>query len=153
MRMIPTMLLLMFLTSCATFPGRQPARKQPPASARVKSQDVTPSQAPAVPRETMRPESTDYASVQTPKRQVSTQLVTQGKEYLDKKDYDHARGRLEEAIVVDPTNGSAYYHLAVVYYNLNDFPKALGFLDQAETLLHNSPEWMETIQKFREMLR
>lgn len=98
----------------------------------------------------MRPESTDYASVQTPKRQVSNQLVTQGKEYLDKKDYDHARGRLEEAIVVDPTNGAAYYQLAVIYYALHDIPKALGFLDQAETLLHNSPEWMEAIRQLRD---
>lgn len=151
MRIVPTtsFLILLFITSCATFPGKQsttrPGTQKPTSS-------VVP-QAPAVPRETMKPESTDYATVQSPKRQVSTQLVAQGKEFLEKKDYDHARSRLEEAVSVDPTNGSAYYHLAVVYYNLHDFPKALGFLDQAETLLHTSPEWMETILKFREQIR
>lgn len=142
--------LLLFTTSCATFPGKQ-STKQPGTQKSTAPGAIAP-QPPAVPRETMKPESTNYATVQSPKRQVSTQLVIQGKEFLEKKDYDHARGRLEEAVSVDPTNGSAYYHLAVVYYNLHDFPKALGFLDQAETLLHNSPEWMETIQKFRELM-
>lgn len=61
-------------------------------------------------------------------------------------------GRLEEAVSVDPTNGAAYYQLAVVYYNLHDNPKALGFLDQAEALFHTSLEWMETIQKFRQLI-
>lgn len=149
------MLLMLLFASCATFPGKQstqqPGAKKP--SITSMGTTVTPEQAPIVPRETMKPESTNYASIQNPKRQVSTQLVEQGKVFLDKKDFDHARGRLEEAVSVDPTNGSAYYHLAVVYYNLHDFPKALGFLDQAETLLHTSPEWMETIQKFREQMR
>lgn len=150
-----TILVILSAAGCATFPGKQSTQKPVAKKPAVTSMGttVTPEQAPAVPRETMKPESTNYASMQTPKRQVSTQLVEQGKGFLDKKDYDHARGRLEEAVSVDPTNGSAYYHLAVVYYNLHDFPKALGFLDQAETLLHTSPEWMGTIQKFREQMR
>lgn len=146
------MTMVLFLTSCATFPGRQepkhPGTKKPAGTGTA----ATP-QAPFIPRETMKPETTNYATVQSPKRQVSTQLVAQGKEFLDKKDFDHARSRLEEAVSVDPTNGAAYYHLAVVYYNLHDFPKALGFLDQADTLLHTSPEWVATIQKFREQMR
>jgi len=101
----------------------------------------------------MKPASVDYVAMQSPKRQVSIHLVDEGKVFLADKDFDHARGKFEQAVTVDPTNGSAYYHLAVVYYNLNDFPKALGFLDQAENLFHASPEWEETIQKFRELIQ
>ncbi len=140
---------LIFLTSCATFPGRQPAKK-PAARAESTVTMVRPPNAP--PREVMKPATTDYAAITTPKRQVSMQLVGQAKTFLDQKDYNHARERLEDAISVDPTNGSAYYHLAVVYYNLRDYPKALGFLDQADSLFHASPEWMETIRKFRQLM-
>lgn len=142
------MTILIFITSCATFPGKQ-ASKTPT----TKPGGITTVQPPGEPpRETMKPETTNYAMIQSPKRQVSTQLAAQGKAFLDKKDYDHARQRLEEAVSVDPTNGAAYYQLAVVYYDLRDTSKALGFLDQAETLLHGSPEWAETIQKFRTII-
>lgn len=143
------MTTLIILTSCATFPGKQ-GTKKPAGKTRNGVTTVQPPGEPA--RETMVPVSTNYAAVQSPKRQVSTQLVAQGKAFIDQKDYDHARQRLEEAVSVDPTNGSAYYHLAVVYYNLHDYPKALGFLDQAESLFHDSPEWVETIQKFRTLI-
>ncbi len=143
------MTIVISLAGCASLPGKTPQKgvvKKPATT-------TTTPQAPVVPRETKVPESTNYAMMQSPKRQVSTQLVAQGKEFIDKKDYDHARQRLEEAVSVDPTNGAAYYHLAVVYYDLRDYPKAIGFLDQAETLLHNSPEWIQTIQQFREILK
>jgi tetratricopeptide (TPR) repeat protein len=141
-------ILLLFITSCATFPGKQSTKTSTAKPGTVTT--VKPPDAP--PREVMKPTTTNYAAVQSPKRQVSQQLVGQAKVFLDNKDYDHARQRLEDAVSVDPTNGSAYYHLAVVYYNLRDYSKALGFLDQAESLFHTSPEWMETIQKFRQLM-
>lgn len=145
---IACLLIVLLLTSCATLPGKR-ATPKPGAT----SQSTVVREPGEPPREVMTPIRTDYAAVQSPKRQVSTQLVAQGKEFLAKRDYEQARNRLEEAVSVDPTNGAAYYHLAVVYYDLKDYPKALGFLDQAEALFHNSPEWMETIQRFRELMR
>lgn len=142
-------LLASTISSCATFPGKQSTKTSTTKTGTVTT--VKPPDAP--PREVMKPTTTDYAAVQSPKRQVSQQLVGQAKVFLDNKDYDRARQRLEDAVTIDPTNGSAYYHLAVVYYNLHDTPKALGFLDQAESLFHSSPEWVETIQKFRELMR
>lgn len=149
MRRSLTILLIVASAGCATFPGKQSTKTSTAKPGTVST--VKPPDAP--PREVMKPTTTDYAAVQSPKRQVSQQLVGQAKVFLDNKDYDRARQRLEEAVTIDPTNGSAYYHLAVVYYNLRDYPKALGFLDQAESLFHSSPEWVETIQKFRELMR
>jgi tetratricopeptide (TPR) repeat protein len=143
--------VLAFIASCATFPGKKSTTTSSPSkSDGTRTIVKTPGEPP---REVMRPEAINYAAVQSPKRQVSTQLVMEGKEFLAKKEYDRARGKLEEAVTLDPTNGAAYYHLAVVYYELRDYPKALGFLDQAESLFHASPDWMETIQKFREIIQ
>lgn len=147
MRIIIFLIATVLASGCATFPGKKSSK---PASTTRPAVTRSPGEPP---REVMKPEAVRYADISNPKRQVSQQLVAQGKDFLSRKDYDKARGRLEEAVSVDPTNGAAYYHLAVVYYDLKEYPKALGFLDQAETLLHTSPEWVETIRKFREMIR
>lgn len=81
------------------------------------------------------------------------QLVNEGKQFLEQKNYDQARRKFEEAVGIDTTNGAAYYYLAVINYDQKEYAKALGFLDQAESLFNASPEWTETIQKFREIIQ
>ncbi len=149
-----TCVLLLLTTACATFPGKKLSSTTTTTRTHSKTgTTITTRTTPDLPREIIRPEQVHYASVQSPKRQASTQLVTEGKQFLEQKNYDQARRKFEEAVGIDTTNGAAYYYLAVINYDLKDYPKALGFLDQAESLFNASPEWTETIQKFREIIR
>jgi len=49
--------------------------------------------------------------------------------------------RLEKAITMDARNPYAYYFLAKAHYHLARYPQSMNFLDVAETLFAQEPEW------------
>lgn len=102
-----------------------------------------------IPKEIIRPEPKEFASIQTPQRAASQQLINKGKDYLAAGNFDMAARTFQDAVSVDSSNGIAYYYLAKTRYHLKQYDQALGVLDKAESLLTNSAEWIETVSALR----
>lgn len=146
----PLIIVLLFtIASCATWEGQQyggRGRTQKPREARQE-------QGHPVEKEVKRPDGNQFATAGTPERSASMEMVAKGKVHLGSNKYDKALGVFQEAVVVDGTNGIAYYYLAKTRFYLSQFEEALGILDKADALLGTSEEWAEAIQMLRTQIR
>lgn len=101
----------------------------------------------------MRPAESQFAMVSTPARSASMDMVAKGKKQLAIDKYDKALGLFQEAVIIDSTNGVAYYFLAKTRFYLNQHEEAMGILDKAESLLAGTEEWMEAIALLRTQIQ
>lgn len=88
----------------------------------------------------------------TPEQSASVALVEQGREAALSGRYDQAADLFQEAITVDPSNGVAYLEMARVRTQASEYGEAWGFLEKAESLLANDPQWGDSIQSLRQEL-
>lgn len=84
-----------------------------------------------------------------PERRASDALMERGKNALDQNLFEEAFDSFQEAANVDPTNGEAFYYLALVKYRTGDYAAVGDFLDKAEALLGNNPAWTEKLEILR----
>lgn len=82
----------------------------------------------------------------------ATPLINDGIDKLKNQLNSEAEWKFEEAINLDPDYGPAYYWLARARYRLEEIQKALDLLDKAKSLLKNSENWLQRIEKFRNFL-
>lgn len=100
--------------------------------------------------EVIRPAEEERKAAEfTPQRAASQQLVENGLNHLDEKNYELAAVRFQDAINVDPRNGEAYYYLALSDYYLEQYDTAIGLLDKALSLLTGDEAWMEKIENLK----
>ncbi|MBI4366010.1 MAG: tetratricopeptide repeat protein [Deltaproteobacteria bacterium] len=135
-----------------TKPLARPVRPRPPAvdAAAKPTKETLPD---GVPREVVRLETPQLAAARTPQRTASMELVMQGKQFLARREHDRALKAFQDAVMVDGTNGIAYYYLARVRYELRQYTEAVGLLERAAALLADSPEWMRTVEELQERIR
>ncbi len=98
------------------------------------------------------PSSHSSSAPLTPAQSASVALVEQGREAALSGRYDQAADIFQEAISVDPSNGVAYYELAVVRSRSGDYGDAWGFLEKAESLLGHNPQWQDSLNALRQEL-
>jgi tetratricopeptide (TPR) repeat protein len=137
-------LLLIFTLSCATWDSSKAGKKSGGAGKQRTTTSKTP-----VKKEVKRPKQTQYVSVSNPARKASMGMVAKGKEYLNTKKYNRAAGAFREAVIIDSTNGIAYYYMSKARFYLEQYEESLGILDKAETLLSTSEQWMEAVGLLR----
>ena len=123
--------ILVLLTSCA--PKRKP-------------------EYPKLPPGTRRPPVTAPSEAETPERRAAEALVDEGREALDRGLHDRAADLFQESVAVDPTNGVGYYYLALVKFKTGEYGEVWDFLEKAETLLRNDPDWIEKIEQLKQEL-
>jgi tetratricopeptide (TPR) repeat protein len=131
----------MLVVSCATWEGKRyakrPHARKPAAAAHEKKGEGR--------KDVIVPEDNKYASISTPARTASANMVNKGKALLDAGDYEKAVSMFQEAVIIDAGNGIAYYYMAKARYYLNERDAALGILEKAESLLSGTPEWKDAI--------
>ena len=76
---------------------------------------------------------------------ASTKLMEGGVKQLNAGNLEEAEQLFEQALRVSPTNGKPYYYLGVIAANQKDYERSLGFLQQAENLLHTDDFWMSQV--------
>jgi tetratricopeptide (TPR) repeat protein len=76
---------------------------------------------------------------------ASTKLVEGGVKQLNAGKLEDAELLFEQALRVSPTNGKPYYYLGVIASKQKEFDRSLGFLQQAENLLHTDDFWMSQV--------
>ena len=106
-----------------------------------------------VQREVVRLQQPQLASLRSPQRAASLQIVERGKGHLSRREYDKALQAFQEAATVDGTNGIAYYYLAKARYELRQPVEAMGLLERAESLLGDSAEWLDNVTQLRAMIQ
>lgn len=149
-------LLILPIFSCATWGGKKYSRMTKPTttSTNKKMDGVNkPVKRSPAEKEVIIPEETQYASTSSPARSASMNMVAKGKILFDAGKYDKALSIFQEAVVIDSTNGIAYYHLAKTRSVLSQYEEALGILDKAESLLSSSAEWKEAIDLLRTQIQ
>jgi len=82
------------------------------------------------------------------RRRAALRFAEVGRTLIQQRDYLKALTYLEKALDLD---GSpfVYFYLARVHYYLGDYPKALGFVEVAESRLYQQPEWTEELAALR----
>jgi tetratricopeptide (TPR) repeat protein len=82
------------------------------------------------------------------RRRAALRFAEIGRELIQQRDYLKALSYLEKALDLD---GSpfVYFYLARVHYYLGDYPRALGFVEVAESRLYQQPEWTEELAALR----
>jgi|GEM_PF-3560523 len=130
----------LLLVSCArTWDGKRGGRVSGHASGRG------PGDKGGVQKEILRPSETNYA-MNLPARNASMAVVEDGKKLLDKGECEQALGKFHDAVLIDNSNGVAYYYLAKTHVCLKNYSTALGILDKAASLFANLPQWIEAVE-------
>jgi tetratricopeptide (TPR) repeat protein len=82
------------------------------------------------------------------RRRAALRFAEIGRTLIQQRDYLKALSYLEKALDLD---GSpfVYFYLARVHYYLGDYPRALGFVEVAESRLYQQPEWTEELVALR----
>jgi tetratricopeptide (TPR) repeat protein len=82
------------------------------------------------------------------RRAAALRFAEKGRTLIQQRDYLKALSYLEKALDLD---GSpfVYFYLARVHYYLGDYPRALGFVEVAESRLYQQPEWTEELAALR----
>lgn len=144
-----TILILFVLTStsCATWGGHEYGRDghQARQTDAAKKYPVN--------KEVKKPSEGQYATASSPARSASMEMAARGKKLLEAGDYDKALGIFQEAVIIDSTNGVAYYYLAKARFLLDQYEESMGILEKAESLLGSSEEWMEAISLLRSQIQ
>ena len=133
-----------FLAGCAEAPKHYPSRPTPKKPPVV--QPTLPPMPPPAQRANVRPSTKDAV---TPQRQASMKLVEKGKALIDRRDPEQAASVLMNAVNVDPSNGVAYYYLAVANEEMGQHDVAMGLCDKAEALLGAVDSWLVRINQLR----
>lgn len=115
-------------------PPKKPPKARPPREVRKPAEVYRPAPPPAV---------------ITPQRKASQRTVQKGITDLNAENYEQALQTFQDAVNIDPSNGVAYYYLAMANNHLEEKETALGLLDKAEALLQYEPEWIEKIEELR----
>ena len=136
--------LAMTIILCFTFIACPPAAKKPAKKVPKAKQEEK------KPAEVSRPAAAPQA--ETPQRKASDRLVEKGKASIDSKSYDQAAGLFQDAMNVDPSNGVAYYYLALTDHYLGQGGAAAGLLDKAESLLRGDKYWAQKIEELRTLV-
>ncbi len=119
-------------------PSQPPTPPEPPSESPKPSQPPRSSKPPLeVPQ--MKPRQASKADP------ASTRLMEAGAKQLNAGNLEDAEQLFEQALRVSPTNGKPYYYLGVIAARQNNFERALGFLQQAENLLHIDNFWMSQV--------
>ena len=135
------LILLFLISSCATWDSG-------PQSKKHRRDPGTPEER-SVPKDIKRPAGPELAAMNTPARKASMNMVASGKQQMNRGRFEKALGIFQEAVMVDSTNGVAYYYMAKSRFYLNQHEEAMGILDKAESLLGSSEEWMEATSLLR----
>ena len=101
------------------------------------------------------PETPSLPRSRAPERGASYDLLSKGNNALAEGKFETAIDLFQESINLDPTNGVAYYYLAVAKSRVTeeeetDTGEILDLLDRAEGLLEGEPSWKKSIERFRE---
>jgi tetratricopeptide (TPR) repeat protein len=85
------------------------------------------------------------------RRAAALRFAEKGRTLIQQRDYLKALSYLEKALDLD---GSpfVYFYLARVHYYLGDYPRALGFVEVAESRLYQQPEWTEELAALRSVV-
>ncbi len=84
-----------------------------------------------------------------PERRASGSLVEGGRAYLDHGLFDRAADTFQQAANLDPTNGAAFYYLALVKYRMGEYGEVWDYLEKAEALLAGGKHWAEKLEELR----
>lgn len=141
------LILIFCVAGCSTWEGHKTGKKT--GTTAKTSRTSTKNQSAPVEKEVLRPEQKQYASVSNPARSASMQMVQKGKEFLAEQKYNNAAQSFREAVIIDSTNGVAYYYMAKTRFFLKQYEEALGILDKAEDLLSTSEQWTEAVAILR----
>lgn len=68
---------------------------------------------------------------------------TKGWEFFNKKDYENALKNFNDAVILDPSNPSAYYYRAQAYMKLTKFKPALDDLNTAIGIKNTSYQYFQ----------
>jgi Tfp pilus assembly protein PilF len=125
---IISIVLVLFLAACA---GKKPPGhpKPPPGSHQT---PVSPS-----------------GEEETPERIASNALIDDGEKIFSQGRYDSAADLFQQAVTVDPSNGSAYYHLALAKVRSGEYGDAEGLIEKADQLLGHDPNWAERLEDLK----
>ncbi|HLB59673.1 MAG TPA: tetratricopeptide repeat protein [Bdellovibrionota bacterium] len=144
--------LCLFFFGCASTPTRATSPSQtPPGTQTPGGESTTPGQetlppviepqlptvsaAESVPYYEGVKEDNDVAAAKDttdPRKKASLNETNKGKTALNKNDFATASQHLEAAISIDPSNGFAYYYLALLQYRQGRYQESLGHLRQAK---------------------
>jgi tetratricopeptide (TPR) repeat protein len=83
------------------------------------------------------------------RRAASLRFVEEGKKHLREGNYDKALERFEKSIAIDSTNAYSYYYLAKVHHHRAGYQESFNFLDVAESLMSDRPDWLAGIFAMR----
>lgn len=136
-------LIFFSMNSCTTWEGKKyPNRKKPKNSDQTQQDKVI-----------KRPSDDNLAMASNPARNASMNIANKGKVALNANELERALSFFREAVIIDGTNGIAYYYMAKTRFLLKQYEEALGILDKAETLLASNDDWIETISILRVQIR
>lgn len=146
------LLVLLLLAGCGPkkLPPGEPPIGVPPQGPR---KPTPPPEPPAEPPKT-QPSPTSRPPLEAPQMKprqpskadpASTRLMDAGAKQLNAGNLEEAEQLFEQALRVSPTNGKPYYYLGVIAARQNNFERALGFLQQAENLVHTDNFWMSQV--------
>ena len=128
MKKILSLFLILFLAACAG--KKAPEHAKPPADA----------------HQTPVGASNDE---ETAERMASNALVDDGERVFTSGRYDSAADLFQQAVTVDPTNGAAYYYLALTKTKSGEYGEAEGLIDKADQLLRSNPEWTDKLEELK----
>lgn len=130
MKRLFLLLVVFVLASCAGSKSKPPAHAKPPAESYgtpvgVSDEDMT------------------------AERMASEALVDDGKRAFNHGLYDNATDLFQQAITVDPTNGEAYYHLALAKVRSGEYGEAEGLIEKADHMLGSKSDWALKLEELK----
>lgn len=131
----------------------RPVAKKSVSKSGTKTPSTNPPEKPAIPLETKRPEPLQYAKAGVARQTASSEVLEQGLDALQHKEYPRALQLFQEAVTIDGNNGAAYYYLAKTYFALRQPERIQGLLERADALLAGDVAWQERIAEFRRQLQ
>jgi len=84
-----------------------------------------------------------------PERKASEALIQKGVDSMDQGLFDRAEDNFQDAVNLDPSNGAGFYYLALIKYKLGEYETVPNFLEKAEALLKNDPDWTGRLESLR----
>lgn len=130
MKWLSVFLIVLSLGALGCAGKREPGRAKPPADSR------------------QAPVGADEDEL-TPQRAASNALIDDGEKTFAQGRYDAAADLFQQAVTVDPTNGAAYYHLALAKVRSGEYGEAEGLIEKADQLLGGKAEWAERLEELK----
>jgi TolA-binding protein len=121
-----------------------PVVAEPPTTEPAPPAETPPPEPPRTPKKALPP-SPPKPRAASPGDTSALKIVESGVKKMNAGNLDEAEQSFEQAIRVSPNNGRPYYYLGVLAVKQKNYDRALAFLGQAETHLHNDAFWMSQI--------